>query len=169
VGEAGEPTARPSPSNGNTNIYRYHQVPLEGKRFILVVVAVYGYLLPSAKQFASWRPGEFSTASKLIRIGFVWGVVILIIALALTLTIVLAFVGIALGIIGGILFLIGKVGIIILFFKLRDAFNSTLFLVVAILAIIGMFIPILDFIAWILVLVGSSSIKSRILSEAIQV
>jgi hypothetical protein len=126
--EAGEPTARPSPSNGNTNTYKYHQVPLEGKRFILVVVvAVYGHLLPSAKQFASWRPGEFSTASKLIRIGFVWGVVILIIALALTLTIVLAFVGIALGIIGGILFLIGKVGIIILFFKLRDAFNSTLF------------------------------------------
>uniref|UniRef100_A0A7J2U293 Uncharacterized protein n=1 Tax=Ignisphaera aggregans TaxID=334771 RepID=A0A7J2U293_9CREN len=33
VGDAGEPTSRPSPTNGNTNIYKYHQVPLEGKRY----------------------------------------------------------------------------------------------------------------------------------------
>jgi hypothetical protein len=30
VGEADEPTLRPNPSNGNTSIYKYHQVPLGG-------------------------------------------------------------------------------------------------------------------------------------------
>jgi len=32
VGEANEPTTRPSPTNKNTAIYRYHQAPLAGKR-----------------------------------------------------------------------------------------------------------------------------------------
>jgi len=26
--------ARPNPSNGDTGIYRYHQAPLEGKRYV---------------------------------------------------------------------------------------------------------------------------------------
>jgi len=33
VDEASDSAPRPSPSNGNTNIYKYHQVPLEGKRY----------------------------------------------------------------------------------------------------------------------------------------
>jgi len=32
VGEADELTLRPNPSNRNATIYRYHQVPLAGKR-----------------------------------------------------------------------------------------------------------------------------------------
>jgi hypothetical protein len=32
VGEADDSTPRPSPANGNTAIYKYHQVPLAGKR-----------------------------------------------------------------------------------------------------------------------------------------
>jgi predicted nucleotidyltransferase len=40
VGDASEPTARPSPSNGDTDIYKYHQVPLEGET--LVSIAIFG-------------------------------------------------------------------------------------------------------------------------------
>jgi hypothetical protein len=33
VGEAGEPTPRSNPANGNTGTHRYHRVPSAGKRF----------------------------------------------------------------------------------------------------------------------------------------
>jgi len=133
--------------------------------FILVLVSVYGYLLPSVNQFATWKPQEFSTARTLIKIGYIAGPIIMIIGLA-TIFIV---IGLGLIVIGGILLLVGEIGVIILLFKLRDAFNSTLFLVAAILAIIGIFIPILDFITWILVFVESGSVKSKVLAGTIPV
>jgi hypothetical protein len=133
--------------------------------FIIILVSVYGYLLPSVNQFATWRPQEFSTARTLIRVGYIAGPILMIIGLA-TIFIVIGF---ALIVIGGILLLVGEIGVIILLFKLRDAFNSTLFLVAAIFAILGIFIPLLDFIAWILVFVESGSVKSKILAGSIQV
>jgi len=142
---------------------------------VLIVVGVYVFLLPSAKQFATWRPTEFSTASKLLRIGYIWGVAILILALlaiiagAVSLNLGIAFGGLAIAVIGGILFLIGYIGNIIYFFKLKDVFNSTIFLVAAILLIIGIFIGITQFIAWILAFVETRSIESKISSGAIQI
>ncbi|MEM1693755.1 MAG: DUF973 family protein [Ignisphaera sp.] len=142
---------------------------------VLIVVGVYVFLLPSAKQFATWRPTEFSTASKLLRIGYIWGVAILILALlviiagAVSLNLGIAFGGLAIAVIGGILFLIGYIGNIIYFFKLKDVFNSTIFLVAAILLIIGIFIGITQFIAWILTFVETRSIESKISSGAIQI
>ncbi|MEM4814159.1 MAG: DUF973 family protein [Ignisphaera sp.] len=142
---------------------------------VLIVVGVYVFLLPSAKQFATWRPTEFSTASKLLRIGYIWGVAILILALlviiagAVSLNLGIAFGGLAIAVIGGIFFLIGYIGNIIYFFKLKDVFNSTIFLVAAILLIIGIFIGITQFIAWILTFVETRSIESKISSGAIQI
>jgi len=142
---------------------------------VLIVVGVYVFLLPSAKQFATWRPTEFSTASKLLRIGYIWGVAVLILALlviiagAVSLNLGIAFGGLAIAVIGGILFLIGYIGNIIYFFKLKDVFNSTIFLVAAILLIIGIFIGITQFIAWILAFVETRSIESKISSGAIQI
>ncbi|MEM2698660.1 MAG: DUF973 family protein, partial [Ignisphaera sp.] len=127
------------------------------------------------KQFATWRPTEFSTASKLLRIGYIWGVAVLILALlviiagAVSLNLGIAFGGLAIAVIGGILFLIGYIGNIIYFFKLKDVFNSTIFLVAAILLIIGIFIGITQFIAWILAFVETRSIESKISSGAIQI
>jgi hypothetical protein len=133
--------------------------------FIIILVSVYGYLLPSVNQFATWRPQEFSTARTLIRVGYIAGPILMIIGLAT----IFILIGIALIVVGGILLLVGEIGVIILLFKLRDAFNSTLFLVAAILAILGIFIPLLGFIAWILVFVESGSVKSKILAGSIQV
>ncbi len=142
---------------------------------ILIIVAVYAFLLPSAKRFAEWKSTEFSTASKLLRIGYIWGITILILALLIiiaggvSMNIGVVFGGIAIAVIGGILFLIGYIGNIIYFFKLRDAFNSTIFLVAAILLILGIFITISQFIAWILAFIETKSIESKISSEAIQI
>lgn len=79
------------------------------------------------------------------------------------------FSGVAIAVIGGILFLIGYIGNIIYFFKLRDVFNSSIFLVAAILLILGIFVGILQFIAWILIFIETKSIESKISSGAIQI
>jgi len=137
---------------------------------VLLLVAVYVFLLPSAKSFASWRPAEFSTPSKLLRIGFLWGVNSSTNS-ATASTNILVLVALAVAVIGVILVIIGGVGLIICFFRLRDAFNSTLFLVAAILTIL-IIVPavggILGFIAWILVLVESGTIMKRIESGEIK-
>jgi len=138
---------------------------------ILAIVGIYLYLLPSAKRFASWRSEEFSTPSQLMGIGYLWGAIVLLIALlivavgAVSLTSGMVLGGAVLVIVGGILLLIGWIGNLIYFFRLRDAFNSTLFLVAAILLIISIFVPILGFIAWILTYVEADSLEKKIATE----
>ncbi|MCS7112033.1 MAG: DUF973 family protein [Ignisphaera sp.] len=142
---------------------------------VMIIVAVYAFLLPSAKQLAKWKPAEFSTASKLLRIGYIWGAAILILALlliiagAISINLGTVIGGLAVAIIGGILFLLGYIGNIVYFFKLRDTFNSTTFLVAAILLIIGIFIHLLQFIAWILAFIEARNIEGRISSGLIQI
>jgi len=57
VGEANEHTPRPSPANRNTNIYKYHQVPLEGKRAgdLLIDSVNHEYWLTSRPRVAGFR------------------------------------------------------------------------------------------------------------------
>ena len=50
---------------------------------IMMLIAVYAELLPSARSMAKWKPDEFSTASTLLRIGYIWGFILLILALIL--------------------------------------------------------------------------------------
>ena len=158
---------------------------------LLAIIAVYGYLVPSAKGFASWRPTEFSTPSTLISVGYVWGLIIFIIGLVIIgiglsmaahrgpggASLILA--GVAIVIVGGILGLIGRVGLVIMFFKLKDVFNSSTFLVVAILEIIGLIVSLIPYamavagvlglVEWILVYTETDSIRSRIETGAIQI
>jgi putative transposase len=55
VGEASEPTARPSPSNRNTNTYKHHQVPLEGKREKLKATVPYKVRVPELPKSSSFK------------------------------------------------------------------------------------------------------------------
>lgn len=141
---------------------------------VITIVAVYAFLLPSAKQFARWRPAEFSTASNLMRVGYIWGAIILIIAIAIiiagvvSINIIAALGGLGIAVIGGILFLVGYVGNIVYFIKLKDVFNSAMFLAAAIILIVGIFVPI-AFIAWILAFVETRSVEGKVSSGLIQV
>jgi len=151
---------------------------------ILLLISIYFYLIPSAKQFTIWRPLDFSTPSKLMRLGYVGGALTLLTAFILLIIavvsgfFVVALLGIVLVIAGFILLLIGRIGVIIFFFRLRDAFNSTLFLITAILLMISLvitFIPVisvstvvLELIAWVLVLIEVGSLRDKITSGAIQ-
>ncbi|NPB00412.1 MAG: DUF973 family protein [Crenarchaeota archaeon] len=61
-----------------------------------------------------------------------------------------------------ILLFIGYIGIIIGMFKLKDVTGEDLFMVAGILFIISLFIPLLDFIAWILTFVGAGNAIKRV-------
>ncbi len=61
-----------------------------------------------------------------------------------------------------VLLLIGYVGLIIGMFKLKDVTGEDLFLAAAILFIISIFLPILDFIAWILTYIGAGEAVKRV-------
>jgi len=152
---------------------------------ILLLISIYFYLVPSAKQFVMWRPLDFSTPSKLMRLGYVGGALTLLTAFILLIIAivpqipVIALVSMVLIIVGFILLLIGRIGVIIYFFRLRDAFNSTIFLITAILLIIALvvtFIPIvsalaviLELIVWVLVFIEANSLRDKITSGTIQV
>jgi len=66
--------------------------------------------------------------------------------------------------IGAVFILIGFIGVIILCFKLNDVYSNTLYLVAGILFIIGLFIPILAVIAWILLYAGLGSTVRKLQS-----
>jgi len=127
--------------------------------FLLSFIAVYAYLVPGAKKLGDAQQ-KYSTASKLISIGFVWGLILLILGIVLLIFLIVPFLSffallaVPIILIGALLFLIGKIGIIILSFDLHESENNTLFLIAGILFIVGLFLPVLSFIAWILMYVA---------------
>jgi len=127
---------------------------------VISLIAIYAYLRPGALELSK-ADQRYSTASKLINIGYLWGLILIIIGLPLTLIII----GIPIFIIGVILFLIGHIGVILLSFNLNDAEKNVLYLVAGILFIIGLFINILSFIAWILMYVALGESIRRLESQ----
>jgi len=83
---------------------------------IIGLVAIYAYLRPGAIVMGR-ADQKYSTASKLINIGYLWGLLLIIIGIPLALIIIGFFLLIA----GVILLIIGKIGTIILEFNLYDA------------------------------------------------
>ncbi len=138
----------------------------------LSIISVF-YLLSSVKKFVDWKPIDFSTPRKLL-IGYLYGVIILLIGIVVAA--VLLFTGIpslalTMGVaftVGGLIFLfVGWIGLIILFFRLKDVFNSSLFLIAGIL--VALFIAVIpQLVAWILVYVETSTLEKKIESGLIQ-
>ncbi|MEM0372138.1 MAG: DUF973 family protein [Ignisphaera sp.] len=130
--------------------------------FILNLVGLFGFVIPGTSKLAEWDE-KFSTSSKLLKIGYGGGAVLMLIAIiiilvaAFTYSLGAFFGGLALVVIGGIMLLVGYIGLIILSFKLNDTFSVTSIMVAGILFIIGIFVGVLQFIAWILMYVGLGS------------
>lgn len=146
---------------------------------IISLVGLYGRLVPGVGELAK-TDNRFSTASTLIRIGYVWGAIMLIVGLIIIIAGIVAGVAIGftaigrphgvhsiaggvlgilvaggvLGIVGAILVLIGYIGVIVLAFKFNETENDSLYLVAGILFIIGLLIPLITFIAWILMYIA---------------
>lgn len=113
---------------------------------IILLVAVYAYLMGAMRSLRDYDEASFGTAHSLVKAGYIAGLISIVVG-ALTLII---FIGGALIFIGFILLFIGKLGLIITLFKLYDKVKESLFLVSGILYIIGIFVPILNFISAII-------------------
>jgi hypothetical protein len=96
---------------------------------------------------------RFRTASQLVGL-YRWGLVLALISIILAVTIVGLVIAIPLAIVTLILFLLGSIGLIILSFNLNEVYKNILYLVAGILFIIGIFIPILNAISFILLYVA---------------
>jgi len=116
---------------------------------VITLIGLWGKFIPGVEKLAALNP-EFGTSRTLIKIGLFWGTILLIVGAAT----LIVLIGVIIIIIAAILLLIGYIGLIILGFKLNELEKNTLYLVAAILFIIGIFIGIASFVGWILLYVA---------------
>ncbi len=140
----------------------------------LSLVALFGFLIPSFSKLEEYDKSAFGTPATLVRVGYIAGFILLAVGFIFVLASVpfpgsygLAMaVFLIIELVGFILRLIGYIGLAIGMFRLNDRLGEGTFLAAGILFIIGMFLPVLSFIGWILVLVGTGhaidKLKSRI-------
>jgi len=130
---------------------------------IIGLVGLWGKFVPGVRRLAELNP-EFETSSTLIYIGLLWGIVLMMIGAVLLIVVVGIFILLA----GWILTIIGYVGLLILGLKLNDLEKNPLYLVAGILFIVGIFVPILGFIAWVLLYaaLGESIRKAEVTPAA---
>ncbi len=93
---------------------------------ILVGLVGFSRFSSGAMGLARIEP-EFMTASVLVRVGYVGGLVLLLVGLLLFLLIVGALLGIFLILIAAVLVLLGFVGLAMLCFKMRDTYEEPLY------------------------------------------
>jgi uncharacterized membrane protein len=116
---------------------------------VITLIGLWGKFIPGVEKLAAINP-EFGTSRTLIKIGLFWGTILLIVGAAT----LIVLIGVFIIIIAAILLLIGYIGLVILGFKLNELEKNTLYLVAAILFIIGIFIGIASFVGWILLYVA---------------
>lgn len=134
---------------------------------ILMLVALFAFVIPGSSRLASWNT-EFSTPSKLIKVGLAGGLILMLIALLISIAGASAYSlgaimgGAALMVIAGIMTFVGYIGIILLAFRLNRVFDESLFMVAGILFIVSIFVGILMFVAWALMFVGLGSAINKL-------
>ncbi|MEM0027469.1 MAG: DUF973 family protein [Ignisphaera sp.] len=142
--------------------------------FTVILIGLYMGLVPGVRRLSK-VDDRFSTASTLIRIGYVWGVILLIVGIIVAVMGIIFYLpatmshggqfitggalmalaaGMVIIIISLILVILGYIGIIILAFKFNDVEHDGLYLAAGILFILGIIIPFAMFVAWILMYIA---------------
>lgn len=122
---------------------------------VIGLIGLWGKFVPGVRRLAELNP-EFGTSSTLIYVGLFWGTILMIIGAVL----LVVLVGVFVMVVAAILTIIGYIGLIMLGFRLNDLEKNSLYLAAGILFVIGIFVPIVGFIAWILLYVAlGESIK----------
>lgn len=135
---------------------------------ILGLASLFAFLLPAFSHMKEYDRSKFGTPSTLLKVGYGGGfalmfiAMIVMIAAAYARSVGMIFGGMALFGIAGILMFIGLIGMIMGTFRLKGVTQEGLFTAAGVLFIIGIFISILTFIAWILIYVAAGRALSRI-------
>ncbi|MEO3993597.1 MAG: DUF973 family protein, partial [Desulfurococcaceae archaeon TW002] len=130
---------------------------------IIALIGFYFKFIPGVRDLAKANP-EFSTASLLIRIGYIWGLILIIVGIILTIFVV----GIFMLVVGLILLFIGFVGIIVLCFKLKDVYQNSLYLAAGIFFILSIFITLAGLIGWILTYIALGDTIRKLQTQTTQ-
>ncbi len=117
---------------------------------VTALIGLWAYFVPGVERLAEAEP-EFSTPADLIRAGLFYGLIVLVVGVLLRIA---PFIGVIISLIGFVLLLVGYAGLVMLCFKLNDFEYNTLYLVAGILFIVAAFIPLLGFVAWILLYIA---------------
>ncbi|MEM1832112.1 MAG: DUF973 family protein [Desulfurococcaceae archaeon] len=115
----------------------------------LFLIGLWGKFLPGLGILKEVVP-EISAAESLIKIGYFWGLILLLVSIPL----VLLIIGILTFVISLILVFLGNIGLIILSFKLRDVEKDDLYLVSGVLFIIGLIFRLMNLLAWIVLYIS---------------
>ncbi len=135
---------------------------------ILGLASLFAFLLPAFSRFKEYDSSKFGTPSTLLKIGYGGGFALLFIAMLVLIGGAVAkspgilLGGLALFGISAILLFIGLIGLIIGSFKLKDVTGEGMFTAAGVLFIIGIFVNILTFIAWILIFVAAGRALSKL-------
>lgn len=135
---------------------------------ILGLAALFAFLIPAFSTLKDYDVSRFGTPAKLVKIGYGGGLALFFLAMLVLVAAIYAgslgviFAGLALFGLAGILLFIGMIGIIMGMFKLKEITGEGLFTAAGVLFIIGIFVNILTFIAWILVFVAAGKALNRI-------
>jgi hypothetical protein len=116
---------------------------------IIALVGFYADFIPGAGDLARVNP-DFSTVSSLIRIGYIWGLILCLVGAILTIVII----GVLILLIGYVFLLIGFIGIMIMCFKLNEIYGNVMYLIAGIFFILSIFIPFLGIVSWVLLYVA---------------
>ncbi len=125
---------------------------------IIVLWGIHMGYVPGVRDLAEYDRSKYNTASMLIYIGYLWGSIFLLIGL-LTIPILIGIFIIPLGL---LLFTIGHIGSAILMFQLGGEHDSSSLFFAAVIFLLSIVLPIIWFIAWILVYTGVSSVRKSI-------
>lgn len=152
---------------------RWVFAPLIGGFILALIVLIVGGILSLYGFYLRFIPGvsdlslvhpEYSTASKLIKVGYVGGLTIVLVGVIL-----LPFIppmGFGLFALGLILLVLGHVGMVVLCLKLNNVERDSLYLISGILFIVSIFVPILIVVSIILLYIAlGDSIRKRTLAQ----
>ncbi|MEM4752916.1 MAG: DUF973 family protein [Sulfolobales archaeon] len=148
-------------------------LPVFGALLSALVVIVIGCILSLIGFYLEFIPGttelvrvssEFSTPSRMVRLGYVWGLISVLVGAAfLPFLPAVGFIILALGI---VLLVVGHIGMVVLCLKLNNFERDSLYLISGILFIVGIFIPILIVVGLILMYLAlSDSIRRHALTQ----
>lgn len=136
---------------------------------VVLIIAVYGFIIPSFTFFKDYNAREFSISTTLVKIGYISSIplgligIVLIVIGGLSMNLLILVLGGFIFGIAGILSLIGEIGLWIGLFKLEKTTDERIFIVAAIILILGRFISnYISPIGWILVFIASRSALNKI-------
>ena len=123
---------------------------------VIGAMGLSGRFVPGLRKLAELNP-EFKTASTLVHVGLFWGTILMVTGAALS----FVFVGLLIMVVAITLMTIGEIGLIMLGLKLYNVEKSGLYLMAGGLFVIGVFVPIASFLAWILLYVALGNSITR--------